>query len=66
MVSATLLAAARILPIDTVVMWGYLIGIMVLGIAVGYRKHTPREQSFLAGKTLPWRKVCSLRVSWRR
>jgi len=54
MVSATLLAAVRISPIDTVVMWAYLIGIMVLGIAVGYRKHASSEQFFLAGKTLPW------------
>ena len=54
MVSATLLAAARVTPIDTVIVWVYLIGIMVLGIAVGYRRHTSSEQFFLAGKTLPW------------
>ena len=41
-------------PIDMVIVWVYLIGIMVLGIAVGYRRKTSSEQFFLAGKTLPW------------
>ena len=54
MLSATLLAAARVTPIDTVIVWAYLIGIMVLGIAAGYRKRTTSEQFFLAGKTLSW------------
>jgi SSS family solute:Na+ symporter len=54
MVSTTLLAAARVTPIDTVIVWVYLIGIMVLGIAVGYRRNASSEQFFLAGKTLPW------------
>ncbi len=54
MVSTVLLAAARISPVDTVIIWAYLIGIMVLGIAVGYRKNASSEQFFLAGKTLPW------------
>ncbi|MHC4535363.1 MAG: sodium:solute symporter family transporter [Planctomycetota bacterium] len=54
MLSASLLAAARVTAIDTVIVWVYLIGIMVLGIAVGYRKKATSEQFFLAGKTLPW------------
>ena len=54
MVSATLLAATRVTAIDTAIVWVYLGGIMVLGIAVGYRKNTSSEQFFLAGKTLPW------------
>jgi len=53
-ISIEFLAAARVEPIDTVIVWVYLIGIMVLGIAVGYRKNTSSEQFFLAGKTLPW------------
>jgi len=54
MLSASLLAAARVTTIDTVIVWVYLIGIMVLGIAAGYRKKATSEQFFLAGKTLPW------------
>ena len=54
MISAALLAAARVEPIDTVIVWVYLIGIMIIGIAVGYRRRTSSEQFFLAGKTLPW------------
>ncbi|UCD53242.1 MAG: sodium/solute symporter [Phycisphaerales bacterium] len=54
MVSATLLATTRVTAIDTAIVWIYLIGIMVLGIAVGYRKNASSEQFFLAGKTLPW------------
>ncbi len=54
MLSASLLAATRVTTIDTVIVWVYLIGIMVLGIAAGYRKKATSEQFFLAGKTLPW------------
>ena len=54
MLSASLLAASRVTAIDTVIVWVYLIGIMVLGIAAGYRRKTTSEQFFLAGKTLPW------------
>ena len=54
MVSTALLAAARVEPIDTVIVWVYLIGIMAIGIAVGYRRNASSEQFFLAGKTLPW------------
>jgi len=48
------LAAARVTAIDTVIVWVYLIGIMVLGIAAGYRKQASSKQFFLAGKSLPW------------
>lgn len=54
MVPSELLAAARITPVDTAIIWVYLIGIMVLGIVAGYRKTASSEQFFLAGKTLPW------------
>jgi len=54
MLSTSLLAAARVTTIDTVIVWVYLIGIMVIGIAAGYRRKTTSEQFFLAGKTLPW------------
>jgi len=54
MISTAMLAAARVQPIDTVIVWVYLIGIMAIGIAVGYRKNTSSEQFFLAGKSLPW------------
>ncbi len=54
MLSTSLLAASRVTTIDMVIVWVYLIGIMVLGIAVGYRRKTTSEQFFLAGKTLPW------------
>lgn len=54
MILPEVLAAARITPVDTVIVWGYLIGIMVLGIVAGYRKNASSEQFFLAGKTLPW------------
>ena len=63
MLSASLLAAARVTTIDTVIVWVYLIGIMVLGIAVGYRRKTTSEQFFLAGKTLPWPMVGVFPVS---
>ena len=54
MLSTSLLAASRVTTIDMVIVWVYLIGMMVLGIAVGYRRKTTSEQFFLAGKTLPW------------
>ena len=39
---------------DLVIIVLYLIGIMVVGIWVGYRKKTSSEQFFLAGKSLRW------------
>lgn len=54
MVSTALLAAARVTAVDMVIVWVYLIGIMVLGIAVGYRRNASSEQFFLAGKSLRW------------
>lgn len=41
-------------PIDLVIVVVYLIGIMVIGIAAGYRKDASSEQFFLAGKSLKW------------
>ena len=35
MLSTSLLAAARVTAIDTVIVWVYPIGIMVMGIAAG-------------------------------
>jgi SSS family solute:Na+ symporter len=40
--------------VDMVIVVVYLIGIMVIGIAAGYRKDTSSEQFFLAGKSLKW------------
>jgi len=40
--------------IDLVIVVVYLIGIMVIGIAAGYRKGASSEQFFLAGKSLKW------------
>ena len=40
--------------IDIVIVFGYIIGIMVVGIAAGYRKNISSEQFFLAGKSLRW------------
>jgi len=39
---------------DMVIVFAYLIGIMVIGIAAGYRKGASSEQFFLAGKSLKW------------
>jgi SSS family solute:Na+ symporter len=39
---------------DLVIIISYLIGIMALGIWVGYRKKTSTTQFFLAGKSLKW------------
>jgi SSS family solute:Na+ symporter len=40
--------------LDLVIIIVYLVGIMVVGILVGYRKKTSSEQFFLAGKSLRW------------
>jgi SSS family solute:Na+ symporter len=40
--------------IDFVIIIVYLLGIMTVGIMVGYRKKTSSEQFFLAGKSLRW------------
>ncbi|UCF15631.1 MAG: hypothetical protein JSW59_19715, partial [Phycisphaerales bacterium] len=39
---------------DLIIIVTYLIGIMVLGIWVGYRKKTSSTQFFLAGRSLKW------------
>jgi len=40
--------------IDMAIVVAYLIGIMVVGLAAGYRRKTSSEQFFLAGRTLKW------------
>ena len=40
--------------LDTGIVIGYIIFICILGIAVGFRKHTSSSQLFLAGRSLSW------------
>lgn len=40
--------------LDLVIIIGYLVGITVIGIRVGYRKETTSKEYFLAGKSLGW------------
>jgi len=40
--------------IDTVIVIAYLLGIMMIGIVAGYRRHTSSDQFFLAGRSLRW------------
>ncbi len=40
--------------IDTLIIIAYLIGILAIGILVGYRKNTSSDQFFLAGRSLKW------------
>jgi len=40
--------------VDLIIIIGYLIGIMSIGIMVGYKKKASSEQFFLAGKSLKW------------
>lgn len=49
-----ILARTGVTTIDLVIVVVYLIGIMVIGILAGYRKHASSEQFFLAGKSLKW------------
>ena len=49
-----ILAQVGITTIDKVIVWVYLIGIMIIGIAAGYKKKASSEEFFLAGRTLPW------------
>jgi len=39
---------------DLMVIVAYLLGITIVGILAGYRKHTTSQQYFLAGKSLGW------------
>ena len=39
---------------DLVVIVAYLLGIMVVGVWVGFRRHATSQQYFLAGKSLGW------------
>jgi|GEM_PF-17175 len=52
--SSVLAAAQNMSGIDLAIVFIYLIGIMVVGIAAGYRRHASSEQFFLAGKSLKW------------
>jgi SSS family solute:Na+ symporter len=49
-----LLARIAINTYDLLIIVTYLIGIMALGIWVGYRKKTSSTQFFLAGRSLKW------------
>lgn len=40
--------------VDLIIIIGYLLGIMCLGILVGYKKRASSEEFFLAGKSLKW------------
>ena len=40
--------------VDLIIIVTYLIGIMSIGIWVGYRKRTSSTQFFLAGRSLKW------------
>jgi len=45
---------ATISTTDTIIVVAYLLGIMVVGIWAGYRRHTSSDQFFLAGRSLRW------------
>jgi SSS family solute:Na+ symporter len=49
-----MIAQAGFGKIDLIIVIVYLVGIMVIGILAGYRKHATSEQFFLAGKSLRW------------
>ncbi|MHC4337476.1 MAG: sodium:solute symporter family transporter [Planctomycetota bacterium] len=49
-----LAAQMTISRLDLVVIIAYLLGIMVIGIWVGFRRHATSQQYFLAGKSLGW------------
>ena len=45
---------ATISTTDTIIVVAYLLGIMVVGIWAGYKRHTSSDQFFLAGRSLRW------------
>jgi SSS family solute:Na+ symporter len=49
-----LLAKMAISRLDLIVIIAYLLGIMFIGIWVGFRRHASSQQYFLAGKSLGW------------
>jgi len=49
-----LAAKMAISVFDLIVIIAYLVGITVIGIWVGYRRHASSQQYFLAGKSLGW------------
>ncbi|HUT30484.1 MAG TPA: sodium/solute symporter [Sedimentisphaerales bacterium] len=48
------LAKMTISGLDLGVIIAYLLGIMIIGIWVGFRRHASSQQYFLAGKSLGW------------
>ncbi|MHC4333017.1 MAG: sodium:solute symporter family transporter [Planctomycetota bacterium] len=48
------LARMAISGLDLGVIIAYLLGIMIIGIWVGFRRHASSQQYFLAGKSLGW------------
>jgi SSS family solute:Na+ symporter len=48
------LAQMAISGLDLGVIIAYLLGIMIIGIWVGFRRHASTQQYFLAGKSLGW------------
>ncbi|MHC4418271.1 MAG: sodium:solute symporter family transporter [Planctomycetota bacterium] len=49
-----LAAQMEISTLDVVVIIAYLLGIAVVGVWVGFRRHATSQQYFLAGKSLGW------------
>ncbi len=49
-----ILAKMAISGLDLGVIIAYLLGIMIIGIWVGFRRHASSQQYFLAGKSLGW------------
>lgn len=49
-----LAAKMAISGLDLVIIAAYLIGIMIIGIWVGFKRHTSSQEYFLAGKSLGW------------
>ena len=47
-------AGLSIPTVDLIIIIGYLLGIMTIGILVGYKKRASSEEFFLAGKSLRW------------
>ncbi|MHC4133170.1 MAG: hypothetical protein ACYSR3_14460, partial [Planctomycetota bacterium] len=49
-----IVAQSTFKPLDTGIVIAYILGIIALGIWVGYRKNTSSTQLFLAGRSLKW------------
>ncbi|MHC4622106.1 MAG: sodium:solute symporter family transporter, partial [Planctomycetota bacterium] len=60
-----LLAQMEISGFDLGVIIAYLLGIMIIGVWTGYRRHATSQQYFLAGKSLGWFSVgAALFAEW--